>query len=101
MATRRLKPGGSLTIIQKSDRLQDLLTVLDDRLGSVMVKPIAPRIGKSAELLILQAKKGGRAAFRLLAPAILHEGERHVKDGESYTSEFRAILRNGAPLEIG
>lgn len=100
VATRRLKPGGSLTIIQKSDRLQDLLMALDGRLGSLLIKPIAPRVGKSAELVILRAKKGGRAAFRLLAPAILHEGERHVKDGESYTPEFRAILREGASLEI-
>jgi tRNA1(Val) A37 N6-methylase TrmN6 len=100
VATRRLKPGGSLTVIQKSDRLQDLLTALDGRLGSILIKPIAPRAGKPAKLVILRAKKGGRGAFRLLAPAILHEGERHVKDGESYRSEFAAILRHGAPLEI-
>ena len=100
-ATRRLKPGGHLTVIHKAEGLSDLLGALDQRLGNVQVKPLAPRSGRAAELVIVVARKGGRGAFRLLAPLILHQGNRHECDGESYTQVANGILRDGDPLEIG
>lgn len=101
VATRRVRPGGYVTIIQKADRLRDLMTAMDKRLGSVVITPIAPRIGRAAELVLMRAKKGGRGAFRLMAPVILHQGLRHERDGDSYTAQIREILREGASLEIG
>ncbi len=98
VATQRLAPKGHLTLIQKADRLRDVLLAMDGRLGSVMVQPLAPRTGRAAELVIVRACKGGRAAFRLLAPLILHRGDRHERDGESYTAAVRAVLRDGAEL---
>ena len=100
VATRRLRPKGYLTLIQKADRLGDVLVAMDDRLGSLIVQPVAPRGGRSAELVILQARKGGRGALRLAAPLVLHEGPRHEADSESYTAEIRAILRDGAAFKI-
>jgi len=100
VATRRLKPGGQLTFIQKADRLPDLLGAIDRRLGSVVVRPLAPRLGRRSELVIMAARKGGRGAFQLLAPLVLHQGERHLRDHESYTPTVRDILRNAAPLKI-
>ena len=88
-ATLRLAPNGHLTLIQKTDRL-----------GSVTILPLASRTGRAAELVIVQARKGGRAGLRLLAPVILHEGERHQRDGESYTPQIRAVLRDGAALTL-
>jgi tRNA1(Val) A37 N6-methylase TrmN6 len=98
--TRRLKPGGWLTIIQKSGRLRDLIAACDDRLGSLEIKPIAPRMGRQAELVILRARKGGRAETRLCAPLIMHRGDRHEADGDSYSDAATDILRNGGPLEF-
>ncbi|HHI70699.1 MAG TPA: methyltransferase domain-containing protein [Rhodobacteraceae bacterium] len=97
-ATRRLKPKGYLTIIQDTERLPELLGVLDDRLGSVRVLPLIPRAGRPVHLVIMQARKGGRAAFRLLAQVMMHEGALHDGDRESYTAEIRAVLRSGAAL---
>jgi len=98
VAARRLGPRGYLHMIQKADRLPDMLAGCSGRLGSVEVLPLAARQGRAAELVILRARKGGRAAFRLHAPLILHHGERHEKDGESYTPEVSAVLRQGAAL---
>lgn len=98
-ATRRLASGGCLTAIQRAERLPDLLAACDGRLGSLAVLPVAPRAGRPAKLVLLWARKGGRAAFRLLAPLVLHEGDRHDRDGESYRPEVQAILRDGAALE--
>ncbi|UWQ59170.1 methyltransferase [Leisingera caerulea] len=98
VAARRLVPKGRLHMIQRADRLPDMLAACDGVLGSLEVLPLAPRQGRAAELVILRARKGGRAGFRLHAPLILHEGDRHERDGESYRPEIRAILRDGAAL---
>ncbi|KUJ78284.1 tRNA1(Val) (adenine(37)-N6)-methyltransferase [Ruegeria profundi] len=97
-AARRLAPRGHLHMIQKADRLPDMLAGCAGRLGSVEVLPLAARAGRSAELVILRARKGGKAAFRLHAPLILHAGERHDKDGESYTPQVEEVLRHGAAI---
>ncbi len=99
-ATRRLKPRGYLTLIQKAERLPEILEAMDDRLGSLLVKPLAPREGRAAILVLVQARKGGRGAFRLGAPLILHAGSEHVGDRESYRREVSAILRDGAHLPL-
>lgn len=100
VATKRLKPGGYLTLIQKADRLQDVLQAMDQRLGDVLVQPLAPRTGRAAELCIVRARKNARGAFKLAAPIILHIGTSHTKDGESYHENIRQVLRNGAALDL-
>ncbi len=97
-ATRRLAPRGYMHIIQRADRLPDMLAACAGRLGSVEVLPLAPRTGRPAELAILRARKGGRAAFRLHPPLILHQGDRHDRDGDSYAPAVSDVLRNGHPL---
>ena len=98
VAAKRLRPGGSLTVIQRAERLDDLLAGFRGRLGSVTVLPIAPRQGRDARLVIVAGLKGGGAALRLLAPLVLHEGARHERDGEDYTLDTQAILRRGAAI---
>lgn len=97
-ATRRLVPGGWMTVIHEATRLPDLLMATDGRLGSLAVLPLVPRTGRPATRVILRARKGGRAAFRLLAPLILHDGLAHDGDRDSFTPELRAVLRDGAEL---
>lgn len=97
-AARRLAHRGYLHMIQRADRLPDMLAACAGCLGSLEVLPLAPRAGRAAELVILRARKGGRAGFRLHAPLILHQGARHEADGDSYTPEIRAVLRDGAAL---
>lgn len=99
-AVRRLSPSGTLTIIQRAERLPDCLAALDNRVGDLVILPFAPRHGRAAKLFVLRAKKGGRGAFRLASPFVLHEGEHHLADGESYTQAAREVLRNGAPLTL-
>ncbi|MFN6925960.1 MAG: tRNA1(Val) (adenine(37)-N6)-methyltransferase [Tabrizicola sp.] len=97
-AARRLRPGGWLTLICGADGLPQVLSAMGTKLGSVSVLPLAPRDGRAALRVIVQARKGGRAAFRLLAPLVLHQGAVHDGDRESYTPEANAVLREGADL---
>ncbi|MFP5481560.1 MAG: tRNA1(Val) (adenine(37)-N6)-methyltransferase [Alphaproteobacteria bacterium] len=97
-ATRRLRPGGWLTLICGADGLPEVLAALGTKLGSAAVLPLQPREGRAALRILLQARKGGRAPFRLLAPFVIHAGPEHDGDRESYTPEANAVLRDGAPL---
>lgn len=95
---RRLAPKGTLTVIQRAARLPEMLTALDERVGSVAVLPLAPRAGRAAKLVLLRAIKGGRGAFCLLPPQVLHQGAAHDGDRESYVPEVNAVLRDGAAM---
>lgn len=95
---RRLHPGGWLTMIQNADRLHTLLGAIPD--GSVTVLPIAARIGRPAGRVIVQARKGGRGRFRLLAPLVLHSQTGHTKDAEDLTEIAQSILRGGEELRM-
>ena len=97
-ATRRLRPGGWLTLICGADGLPEVLGALAPKLGSAAVLPLAPREGRAALRVIVQARKGGRAPFRLLAPLVIHQGAVHDGDRESYTPAANAVLREGADL---
>jgi tRNA1Val (adenine37-N6)-methyltransferase len=97
-ATRRLRPGGWLTLICGADGLPQVLAALAPKLGSAAVLPLAAREGRVALRVIVQARKGGRAPFRLLAPFVIHHGAAHDGDRESYTPAANAVLRDGADL---
>ncbi len=97
---KRLKPKGYMHLILKADRLADALAALDAHLGSIEVLPLAPRTGREAQLVILRARKEGRAALRLHAPVILHEGASHPGDREHYSPSIKAVLRCGKPLRF-
>jgi tRNA1(Val) A37 N6-methylase TrmN6 len=97
-ASKRLNPGGWLTMIFGTDGLPEVLSALAPRLGSAVVLPLAAREGRPALRVILRARKGGRAAFRLLAPLVTHQGAVHDGDRESYTARANAVLREGADL---
>ncbi|WP_226782021.1 tRNA1(Val) (adenine(37)-N6)-methyltransferase [Oceaniglobus trochenteri] len=97
-ATRRLRPNGMLSVIQRADRLRDLLAACDDRLGRLILRPIQARQGRPAQLILLTATKGGRTPLTLRNPLFLHEGDRHESDSESYTPLIRDVLRGGLPL---
>ncbi|ETX30529.1 tRNA1(Val) (adenine(37)-N6)-methyltransferase [Roseivivax isoporae] len=99
-AARRTAHGGSVTFIQRVERLPELLAAFDARLGGIEFLPLAPRVGRPARLILLRGRKGGRAAFRALAPLILHAGDRHESDAEDYAPAVAAILRDGAPLRF-
>ncbi len=97
-ATRRVAPGGTVSFIHRAERIPDLLDRFRHKLGSVELLPLAPRQGRPARLCLLRGRKGGRADFRLHAPWVLHDGDRHEVDGESYTLPTTSILRAAAAL---
>ena len=98
IAARRLVAKGYLHVIQRADRLPELLAGCAGRLGSVEVLPLAERTGRAPDLVILRARKGGRGAFRLHAPLILHRGPAHSLYGKTYVPEVESVLRSAGAL---
>ncbi len=98
VAARRVRPGGHVTFIHRAERLPDLMALLGARLGSLQVLPLLPRAGRAAQLCLIRGRKGGRAAFRLHAGVVLHDGDSHPGDHDHYTPAIRAVLKDAAAL---
>lgn len=98
VASKRLRPGGVATFIQRADRLPELMTAFYATLGALELWPIQPRTHRPARLVLLRGRKGRRAAFLSHPPLVLHRGENHEKDGDSYTETISKVLRTPQSL---
>ena len=99
-AIRRLAPGGRFWMIQRTARVPDILAACDNRIGDVMLLPLAGRQGRDPETAIISAKKGARGAVRLMSPVVLHMGDAHA-DGDRHSDVARSVLRDGKALGFG
>ncbi|WP_179380237.1 tRNA1(Val) (adenine(37)-N6)-methyltransferase [Jannaschia marina] len=97
-AVRRAGPKGSVTLIARADRFEEMIVGLSPRLGALVVLPIAARAGRAAQRVLVQGRKGRRAAMRLLAPLVLHEGPAHLDDGNDHSAAAERVLRHGGAL---
>ena len=91
-AERLLAPGGALTAVWRADGVADVLAALVGPFGGVTALPVYPRPGADAIRVLVRARKGSRAPFRL-GPGVLLNGD----DGRP-TAEAEAILRGGEAL---
>ena len=96
----RLKPMGWLSVIHRAERAPELLRLLDGPAGAIAMLPLAARAGREAGRVIVRARKGARAPFRLLSPLVLHAGSAHVRDADDFSPEAVAILRDAAALNF-
>ena len=92
----RLTGGAALTLIHRAAKMPELLAAFDGRLGGAEVIPIRPREGEAAGRVLVRARKGSRAPFRLCPELVLHDGS-----GAKYTPETEAILRGEALISFG
>lgn len=90
VATGAAKSAGSVLLIHRSDRLEEIVSHLD-RLGwgDVALKRLPP-----AARVLVRARKTGTPRRYDAPPLVLHGPDGH------YTDEAEAILRHAAPLAI-
>lgn len=98
---RRLRQGGWLTVVQRTERLPEILAACAGRAGSIAVRPLAARPGRNAGRVLVRARKDSAGPFRLCPPLVLHEGPAHLADGDDFSAEATAILRDGAMVSFG
>lgn len=100
-AAKRVRPKGTVTFIQRIERLPELISVFERHLGALELVPLAPRDGAAARLFLLRARKGGRSPFRLHPAQVLHKGQTHPGDYDHYTPTIHAVLRQAQSLTFG
>jgi tRNA1(Val) A37 N6-methylase TrmN6 len=94
--SNRLAGGGMLTLIQRAQRLPDILAALDGRLGGVEIYPVRPAAAAQASRVIVRARKGSRAPMRLLKGLDLHDGS-----GAKHSAAAEVILRGETAIDWG
>jgi tRNA1(Val) A37 N6-methylase TrmN6 len=91
-AAAALKPSGTLTIIHRADRQDEILSHLRPIFGEAMILPLLPKAWVDAKRIIIRARKGAVFPAQICRPITLH----NVEGG--YTEEAEAILRHAQPL---
>lgn len=94
-AVNMLRPKGSLTVIYRADRLDDLLAALHKKVGEIVITPLWPKRGRPAKRVLLKARKGIASPLILSAGLVLHE-----EDGR-YTQLADDVLRRAKALPNG
>jgi tRNA1(Val) A37 N6-methylase TrmN6 len=93
--SNRMRADATLTLIQRAQRLPEILSTLEGRLGGVSIYPIRSQANAEARRVIVQARKGSRAPLSLLKGLDLHADG---KSNDKYTPEADAILRGEAVI---
>ncbi len=89
---KRTASGGTFTCIVSAERMAEALAVLPQR--GTRAFPLWPKAGAPAGRVILQTRKGSRAAFVLLSGLVLHDANGR------YTAAAEAVLRDGGSLAL-
>lgn len=95
---RRLRPGGTLTLVHRAERLGVILAALEGRAGGTEILPLAARTGRPAERVLVRARKSRRSPLVLYAPFTIHEGNAHNECTNGYTRPAEGILRDALAL---
>jgi tRNA1(Val) A37 N6-methylase TrmN6 len=96
----RLKPKGWLSVIHRAERAPELLRLLDGPAGGITMLPLAPRAGRDAGRVIIRARKGAKAPFRMLSPLVIHAGSAHLRDEDDFSPEAATVLRDAGALDF-
>lgn len=91
----RLAGGAALTLIHRAAKAPAILAAFAGRLGGVELVPVRPRAQAPASRVIVRARKGSRAPFRLCPGLILHDDS-----GSKYAPAAEVLLRGEAQLSF-
>jgi len=81
-----LDPGGLLSLVFTVRRLAELIqTLVDHHLEPKRLRPVHPRRGAAARLVLVEARRDGGVGLTVEPPLLTHEGNR-------YSPELAQIL---------
>ena len=94
-ALEMVRDGGTVTVIHRYDRRDEVTAGLKEGAGGVVVFPLWRRErGGEAKRVIVQARKGATQEARTASGLVLHDA------GGGYTPEADAVLRNACALTL-
>ncbi len=89
-----LRPKGSVTLVHRADRLDEVLATLRGQVGDIAVCPLWPGGDRPAKRVIVRGRKG------VAGPTCLNPGMILHAPGGGFTGAAEAILRDAAPLRF-
>ena len=82
---------GSMIVIHRADAAPALLRALEGKAGDATLLPVHSHAGQDAKRILVRARKGSRAPFRIAPPLILH-------DAGGFTAEAERLHRGAGVL---
>ena len=91
---RLTKPGGTVTLIHRADRLDEIIAGLRSlQPGGCTVIPLWPKASEPAHRVLVRCRKGDASPFALRPGLVLHEAS------GAFTPAAEKILRDGWALD--
>lgn len=86
VSSQLLRPGGKAAFVHRPHRLLDLLTLMRQyKLEPKRLRFVHPKLGKEANMILVEGMKDGKPELRLLPPLIVYTDE------NQYTQEINDI----------
>lgn len=83
-ASAILKPGGTLSLIYRSERLGEIIACSQGRFGALTILPVFSHKDEAAKRIIVRGVAGSKAPLRLVPGLVMHDedGKSSVEAGE-------------------
>jgi tRNA1(Val) A37 N6-methylase TrmN6 len=91
---RMVAPKGTVTMIHRADRLDEILGHLWGRAGGMVVYPLWPKAEQAPKRIIVRARPGIAAPFRLDPGMVLH------RDDGGYAAAAESVLTDAGPIVL-
>ena len=94
MALTLVRAKGSVSFIQRADRLDDLIAGLRQSAGEIIVYPLWPKAGRAAKRVLVRARRNVSSPLSLKPGMVLH------RDDGAYTAAAESVLRHAKPISM-
>jgi tRNA1(Val) A37 N6-methylase TrmN6 len=86
VSTQLLRPGGRASFVHRPSRLMDILSLMRAyRLEPKRIRFVHPKLGKEANMILIEGMKDAAPDLKLLPPLIVYDEE------NEYTAELKEI----------
>ena len=89
-----IRPGGTLSLIYRTEQLGDILACMQGRFGGLEILPLHSRGDEASKRLIVRGTRGSRAPLALLPGFVIHQ------DDGSFTDEAEGIFSGASRLKV-
>lgn len=99
--SRLVRPGGKVAMVHRPSRLAEIVcTMRQYRLEPKRIRFVHPRNGEEANMVLIEALRGGKAEVRLLPPLIIYKSEDEYCDEllEIYYGQSDQLKESGSNI---
>lgn len=92
-ASQAVRFGGRVAVVFLAERLTDVMTCMrENKLEPKRMRLIHPREGRQANLLLLEAVRGGGVGLQIIPPLVVYA------DGQCWTPQMQAVYDDGMTM---